>query len=254
MRKPTTPKDFDLPTKLVPGPHHIPPKGRGAEADLRAGKPRGWLTARMQRNGLLIISSVLDRVEDPRSVRYVRNLGAQCLIGSSWHTFAEQAPHMRRRLKLPRLDLLRTQYDPSFVTTAALTKAVQDRLAHDVLPGAENMMTAFRYHAAGVLDNRHLTLGRQLGGTGLLLAAADIGDSVARSPGLEDSEVQTAVRTRSLELIRTIPALAHTLGETPSLAQLAAPDSPLAVMTRETAPDDVHFAYRNALDEFALAA
>lgn len=254
MKEPITPKDFDLPTKLVPGPHHVPHKGRGAEAELRRGKPYGWLTARMQRNGLLIVGSLLEQVKDPQSVAYVRNLGAQCLLGSSWHTFAEQAPHMRRRLKLARLDLARANRDAGPADTARLTDEATTYITHGVLPSAEAMVIAKRRQSTETLDNRHVALGRQLGTAGLLLVGADAGNVVVDNPWLDDSQVQSIVRTRSLDLIRSIPELAQDLGATPSLAQLAEPDSPLAVMTRDTAPDDVHFAYRDALDQFAFAA
>ncbi len=252
---PNPPTDFDLPTNLGAGPGYVPPKGRGAETELRQGKPYGWLVARMQRNGLAMLSYMLEAVEDPTSQAYLRNIGGMELLGSAWHTYAEQASHMRRRLKLPRLDLERAHPNRSApLGTHRLTADAVDRLQGTTLACADSMVAAYRNGVAKPLDRRHIILGQELGNGSLRLIGADAGNLIADNPWLSDTDVQLMVRERSLGLLRDTRSVGHHLNATPTLAQLADPDSGFAVHTRREAPDAVFNAYADAVDLFATAA
>lgn len=255
MKEHTIPKDFDLPTNLGAGPGYVPPKGRGAEAELRRGKPYGWLISRMQRNGLTIVNYMLEVVEEPQSQAYVRNIGAMALFGSSWHTYAEQASHMRRRLKLLRLDNERVNPHRDLpIGTNSLTEDALHRLSTTTLAVADSMVSAYRNGVAEPLDQRHVILGQELGNGSLRLVGADAGNLVADNPWLSDSDVQSIVRKRSFTLLRDVRTVGHKLQAIPTLAQLADPDSGFAVHARREAPDQVFNAYADAVEQFALAA
>lgn len=251
MKEPITPKDLDLQTNVVTAPAYVPPRGRGIEGDIRAGKPHGWVVARGQRNGLLVGNFMFDGLEDPRSIAYVRNVLGMCMMGSAWHTFAEDASVMRRRLKLPRLDLMRANRIAPAPDTAMLTGQAATFIQREVLPHADQMMVAIDFHSTEPHDNRHQLLGRRLGHGGLLLASADVGNIVVDNPWLTDSDVQTMNRTRGLELVHSVST---TCPEATTLAGLADPDSGIARHVRDTAPDDVYFVYDNALQQFEHAA
>lgn len=251
MKEPTTPKDLDLETNAVTAPPYRQARARGIEADIRADKPKGWGIARGQRNGLLMGSFVLNGLEDPRSIAYARNVLGICMIGSAWHTFAEDAPVMRRRLKLPRLDLMRANRTAPTPDTTMLTGKAATFIQTEVLPHADQMMVAIDFHATEPHDNRHQLLGRRLGHGGLLLASADVGNIVADNPWLTDSDIQTMNRARGLEMVH---AVSTTGPEATTLAGFADPDSGIARYVRDTAPDEVYFIYDNALQQFEHAA
>lgn len=242
-------RDFDLPTNLeAKGAPYVPPKARDeAEIERRRKLPKGTLLAEQQRDGVAISADILAAIEDPESLRFASRLLGASALNSSWYLFAEGAPVMRRRLKLPLLTEPGIDVRPD---TLELIQARDARL-NQVRDRANTyaQMVSFNLAKVALIDNRTV-LGRQVGNTALAIATVDLGDTFTFSAA-DDFEVQDVVRERSLATLRDARELGADLHTTPSLAQLANPDSDIAVFWRREAPTGALTAYHDAYEQYA---
>lgn len=251
MKNIRIPTNFDLPTKYSDGPHHVPHKARDPETIARRrARPAGSLIVRQQQQGLFIGTSVLKHTKTPQGASFAREIVGTSLLGSAWHSYAQDSEVMRRCLKLPML----AEYDPDQrPNTNELTSQAINQL-DEAMVCSQSLVFAVESRRAQPFDRYHRQLGRQLGNASLTLAGAEVGDTVAHMPWLSPLEVQTVMRQRGLALLERTRTLGQELSVTPSLALLAEPDGPLAVHTRIHAPNDVYRAYTSALEEYSDVA
>lgn len=242
-------KDFDLPSTMqFKGEPYIPPKTRHAdEAERRRRLPSGTILAEAQRDGVAIAAEILTEIEEPESLGFASRLLGASALNTSWYLFAEGAPVMRRRLKLPLLAAPEGIIRPD---TISLVQARNRRLA-EVRHRADTyaQMVGFALAEAAQSDSA-TELGRLVGNTALSIATVDLGDLFTFGQG-DDFTVQEAVRRRSLQTLRDARVLGLDLHTVPSLAQLADPDSDLSVFWRRNAPNHAYRAYCDAVDQRA---
>lgn len=242
-------KDFDLPTNLqAKGADYVPPKARDeVEIARRKRLPSGTLLAEQQRDGVAITAEILAQLERQEDLAFASRLLGASALNTSWYLFAEGAPVMRRRLKLP---LLATPIQDVRPDTLDLIQARDTRLlqARDHASTYAQMVSFALNELA--LEDRRTILGRQLGNGALAIATVDLGDVFTFSAE-DDFTVQDVVRRRSLRTLRDARELGAELHTIPSLAQLANPDSDLAVFWRRTAPNGALRAYEDAYEQLA---
>ncbi len=241
-RQPKPYKDFDLTRVHIVDKHYVPPKARRPdEIARRHSLPRGTVLLEKQRDGISIASDILQQDYDrPDEDFIIETLGASAL-NAGWYTFAQGAPVMRRRLKLPEL----ADDDADWrETRSGLLVKIREGLV-----GATHMAESVRISHVNRLETHRQAalLGRQLGNVSLKLTSLPI----ANAPmGQSAFDIQDAARLRSLDALETARTFAdRTLGLHPSIAQLADPDSPLSVYWRRNAPDGAYNAYEQALEE-----
>lgn len=92
--------------------------------------------------------------------------------------------------------------------------------------------------------SRHI--GRNLGNAAL---HSRVHDMPGRFTHLHPVDIQLMVRDRSVDLLEEVIERSHMDGALPSVAQLAEPDSPVAVHIRRQAPSAVRKAYEQALSD-----
>lgn len=242
-------KDFDLPTTLqAKGADYVPPKARDEDEIARRKRlPSGTLLAEQQRDGVAITGDILAQLERQEDLEFASRLLGASALNSSWYLFAQGAPVMRRRLKLPML----ANPLPGMRPISAELAIARDQRLTQVKQKAEThaQMVAFGLSELAVDDNT-VILGRSLGNTALAIATVDLGDQVWAN-NTDDFAVQDLVRRRSLRTLKDARELGSELHTIPSLAQLANPDSDLAVFWRRTAPNGALNAYEAAYEQRA---
>lgn len=239
MKQPFT--HFDLTRQhLGEAGHYVPPKARdSAEIERRKQLPAGTLLAEQQQKGIKIARNILKNVEAGESMAFTTKLLGMAVMNASWYTFAQGAPDvMRRRLILPKMADLETEWRPSIHDLRTETLAS--------LALAEEHAGAYTGAIAGnrLSKNRVQQFGRYMGNISLKLAVIDSGLYV---PGGNAWEVQKAVRGSALGLLEDARTFDSTLLEHPSVAQLADPDSPLGIFWRKQAPQSAYEAYEQAI-------
>lgn len=246
METPRIYKDFDLPTKhLGADKHFVPAKARDeAEIARRANRQPGVLLAEQQERGVAVASSILKHLTAPEGVAFSARVLPAAGLNTAWYSFARGAEFevMRRRLKLPflvaRTDEFRQSSDDLLTEAAfrfdeARGKGVELIAAIEgELPKTERVKRSF---------------GRMVGKASLTLACVELGDRLVEHP-LGSVDTQILVRQRSLQALNDARTLQTEVGLPPSLAQLADPDSHLAVFWRREAPTDAVRAYHTAVD------
>lgn len=238
MNKPY--RNFDLPKQHLDDRHYIPARARSkSEIERRRSLPSGTTLLEHQRDGLVIASQMLDWAEQPEDVAFTSNLIAISGLNAGWYSYAANAPVMRRRLSLPRLADEETGWHET--RSGLLTKA-QHGLAH-----AATLADALAGAAAErrVIERYEKALGRQLGNVSLNLACVELGN-IAGSYG--EFDIQNLAREQSLQTLEEARTFSDQIGSHPSIAQLADPNSDLAIHLRRHAPNDTLEAYEESLE------
>jgi hypothetical protein len=236
MREKPIRKDFDLPTMHLGGEHYTPPKARDEqEIERRHGMPRGLLIAEQQQLGVRVAASILYLLEDKESVRFSSRLLAASGMNTAWYEFANRAERevMRRRLKLPLLIAGRPEWRPN---SEELRRDASTGFAEAAV-SATKVMKAIEFSSPRKRDF-DTELGRTIGKASLTTACIGLGDKVHNNYRLDDADVQMLVRRQGLSALRDARSLGTELGSNPSIAQLANPDSDLAVYWRRNAPNE----------------
>lgn len=246
MSKQRGPRDFDLTNKHLNGErNYVPPKARDeTEIERRRSLPRGTLITEFQQRGLQIAHAVLAQVHQPEDLRFASRFLAASSINAAWYTFAEEAPVMRRRLKLPVLTAEIPEERPS---------------SYMIHLNALDVLARATEQARGVIANvgldhdqaeyRRRQFGRTVGHGALTIASISLGDTFAYDRiDTKDADVQLAVRDAGLRTLQDARFLQADIGTAPSLAQLADPDSDLSVFWRRNAPNGALEAYHAAIE------
>ncbi|MEO8785304.1 MAG: hypothetical protein ABI221_03310, partial [Candidatus Saccharimonadales bacterium] len=258
--KPNTiiPIDFDLPERnLSDGHDYVPPKARRSpEIARRQARPAGSLLAEQQFTGLRMASEIVRQPQDVESWRFSAQILAASGLNTAWYSFARQAPVMRRRLKLPVIasadELIEVGEGSEVIvaeprpSSADMLQTVNDELM--ITSDFAERLAAATERQAPKLDKYNIWLGRQIGNTSLRLACVEMADRYNDPACYGPGEVQLAVRDQALQTLQQSRQLADTIGSHPSMAQLAVPDSDLAVFWRRSAPNGAFDAYSAAAD------
>lgn len=232
---------FDLPRQhLIGAEHYLPARTRDSdEAERRRRLPAGTVLAEQQARGLKVAHRILESVHDHRDIAFTSQLVASAAINSSWYTFAKDAPDvMRRRLYLPKMADHETDWRQSH---EGLRQVTLDSLATTAV--AATVLAEGSAHNR-VTDAQLRSFGRNFGSTALKLA-------LLGSPGVPTGhafEVQRQVRHTALDSLEQARQSSQALGSHASIAQLADPDSPLAVYFRREAPNGAFQAYEAATE------
>lgn len=245
MEKERIYKDFDLPTKHLDGRHFVPAKARDEEEIERRRKlVPGVLLAERQEHGLAIASTVLKLVKDKESIDFSGRVLAASGLNTAWYGFARGAEYevMRRRLKLPFLAVQKPEYRET--SSEILYNAAYE--FSEARGAAEKVKTALEVQSPRV-EQFKKTLGRTIGKASLTLACVDLGNKLIEHP-LSSIDTQILVRERSLRALNDARTLGNDIGLSPSIAQLAEPDSHLSVYWRREAPDGAVRAYKEAVE------
>ncbi len=234
-------KNFDLPKQHLIGEHYVPTRARHSdEIERRHTLPRGTIMLEHQRDGLAIASHVFGAVEDEKDLQFVTDTLAASGLNAAWYSSAQHADVMRRRLELPdlandKLDWRETREGLLVKVREGLANAVQ--LAN-VLAQATPEHRSFKRYA--------FNFGRQMGNVSLKLVCVQLGNV---SHGMNAFDIQALAREQSLAALDEARTIAGTVGVNPSIAQLADPDSPLAVYWRRKAPNGAYEAFEQATEE-----
>ncbi len=236
-------KDFDLPRQHLYGSEwdFIPPKARDSSEierrhDLQTGELLGEFEQRGIRMAEHVLTSLID--EDPRELAFAGDMLAMASLNSSWYRYAAHAPDVtRRRLKLPilrdQMGRVATRRDLYQVATHRLQQAGQ---AYDVVRVAAT-------------SRSHQELSMWLANQNLGNAALDLVAINTEFSGVSRRDLQYEMREASLGLLGRSRIEGVRIGAHPSLAQLADPDSPLAVHWRRQAPAAAYQALEQATEE-----
>ena len=233
--------NFDLPRQHLSGEgHYVPARARDIDEIVRRRSlPAGNVLLTQQRRGLEIAGRILTQVEAEEDLRFATKILGMAAMNTGWYAFAQNAPDvMRRRLILPKL----ADHETDWRQTA-------EGLRVETIKGL-----AVAEETAAIMAERHANrsrvpvipaaLGRRMGNVSLQLAVIHHG---ATSVGGNAFEVQKHVRDTSLEILEDAREFGVETGSHPSIAQLADPDSPLAVHWRREAPDGAFAAYESAI-------
>ncbi len=238
-------RDFDLPTRHLTGERHfIPPKARDeAEIERRRAQRPGTLLTEAQHKGVVIASRILAAVHAKDSLNFVAETLAPASLNTAWYLFGQDAPTMRRRLKL---EVLGTD-DPEQRPTAYMLHQ----------SSVEDLQTATAYSAelvgatrAGLESTGRLRreLGRVLGHGALTLSCVPLGDTIGyEAAALSNFDLQAIARQRGLHALQQARVLTEAIGTPPSIAQLADPISDLSVYWQRNAPNEALEAYETAV-------
>jgi hypothetical protein len=197
--------------------------------------------AEHQRDGLHIASQIMQLIEQPEDLAFAHDVISMSGLNTSWYSYAEHSPVMRRRLNLPLLADEETEWHET--KNGLLTKAQQGLV--EVATVADALASA-KTERRSTARHQQL-LGRQLGNVSLQLACIEVG-SVAKS--YSPFDIQNMAREQSLHTLEKARVFGDHVGSNPSLAQLADPNSDLAVYWRRNAPNGAFEAYEEALEDY----
>jgi len=239
-------RDFNLPVQHLAGSnHYVPPKARSTdEIERRRSQPRGVVLAEQQYRGMLIGSRILRKVEDEPDVAYAYQLVAASGMDSAWYTYARNSETMSRRLKLP---VLAGHEDETLFQSLAVRERAQV-IFEDAIVAAQGLLSAVEA-SSSVKGKKAIALGKTLGNASLALACVPEGDSVRN---LTPFMTQAWVREQSMSVLQNARAMTANIGTPPSFAQLADPNSDLAVEIRRNAPNAVEQAYEEGITLYAM--
>ena len=238
MNKPY--RNFDLPKQHLDDRHYVPARARSkGEIERRRSLPSGTTLLEQQRDGLLIASQMLESAQQPEDAVFTGNLLAMSGLNAGWYSCAADSPVMRRRLNLPRLADEETGWRET--RSGLLTKA-QRGLA-DAASLAGMLVDATIERRA--TERSKQRLGRQMGDVALHVACVELG-TIAQSYSAFD--IQNMAREQSLYVLEEARVFSGRIGSHPSIAQLADPNSDLAVYVRRHAPNDTLDAYDASLE------
>jgi endonuclease V-like protein UPF0215 family len=240
MNKPY--RNFDLPKQHLDDRHYVPERARtSTEIDRRRTLPSGTILAEHQRDGLHVASQIMQTVEQPEDIAFARGVIAMSGLNAGWYNYAADSPVMRRRLNLPTLADEETDWRET--KSGLLTKAQRGLVEAATI--AEALASAKADRRSTLRHQQQL--GRRLGNVSLQLACIEI-SSVADS--YSPFDVQNFAREQSLQTLEQAREFGDQIGSHPSVAQLADPNSPLAVYWRRTAPNGAFEAYEEAIEEY----
>lgn len=239
-------KRFNLPTQHLSGnTHYVPPKARSSEEiERRRSLPKGVVLAEQRYRGALIGARILRKVEDEPDVAYANKLIAACSMDSAWYAYGRGSDVMGRYLKLPVL--ARGEGDTLLHSLSAREHA--QFAFEEAIVAAQDLLSAVET-GSPARERKTQILGVNLGNAALTLACAPEGDSVRN---LTPFMAQAWAREQGMGVLRTARALAVNTGTPPSLAQLADPNSDLAVEIRRHAPNAVDQAYEEGVTLYAM--
>lgn len=229
MEKIRPPKDFDLTTILFKVPVHVPKKAQTTQLRrVREGYRKGELTARLQKNGLFLVRSLMLGAEfanDEDSAKFARKYAAVTMLASSWHSFAEEKngeDHgvTRRRLKL--LDLSNRLNPEAQPTTWQLHSEATEQMINSII-SVNEQINAVRSRQEDRMIEQSRRTGRSLGNTALKIAGVPIGDTLQINPNLDSTSTQQFIRRYSQDLKNEMLDISEEVGVVPSLAALAEP-------------------------------
>ncbi len=201
--------------------------------------PAGVVLLEQQRRGLQVAGNILTLVEADEDLKFTTKLLGMAALNTGWYAFAQNAPDvMRRRLLLPKLADHETDW-----------RQTTEGLRADTMKGI-----TIAEETASIMVERHANrsripvipaaLGRRMGNVSLQLAAIHHG---AVNVAGDAFDVQKHVRDTSLDILEAAREFGIATGSHPSIAQLADPDSPLAVHWRREAPNGAYEAYEAAI-------
>lgn len=238
MNKPY--RNFDLPKQHLDERHYVPARARrSSEIERRRSLPSGTTLLEQQRDGLVIAGRMLDSVEQPEDISFTSNLIAMSGLNAGWYSYAANSPVMRRRLSLPRLADEETGWRET--RKGLLTKAQQGLV--DAASLASVLVSATVERRA--TERHKQQIGRRMGDIALNVACIELG-SVAQSYGA--FAIQDMAREQSLYVLEEARVFGDKIGSHPSIAQLADPNSDLAVYVRRHAPNETLDAYEASLE------
>lgn len=249
-KKPFT--DFDLPTKhLSGGNHFVPPKARSKEEiERRRRLPAGTLLAEYQYRGLAMSTIILGLVREPQDLESATAIISPAGLNTSWYIHALGSEVMRRRLKLAKLATDDPEQRPS---SYMLHRQATDLFA-EATDTAHRLVVATSRGQESMYDYKK-RVARTVGHASLVLDSVEIGDQVGYgSIQVTDFELQHMARNRGLQVLQQARTLQDQIGEAPSLAGLADPDSGISVFFRRQATNQALEAYEQAYETMAAAA
>ncbi len=242
-KEPQPYKDFDLSTEHLNGRAYIPPFTRNeTERQRRHLLPPGTIILEQQRRGLAISVALLERITEPQDLQFAARMIAMGAINSSWYLYGEHAPVMRRRLNLPELASAESDWRQD-------TQGLLVKTRHDLVSATELAEATVATHINRASTQKiRSQLGRRVGNASLGLASLEVGTT---AQSLSAFAVQARARQEGLQLIEDARTLGDRTGTHPSIAQLADPDSDLAVLWRREAPNEAYTAFEWATEEVA---
>lgn len=240
MNKPY--RNFDLPKQHLDDRHYVPERARtSTEIERRHTLPQGTILAEHQRDGLRIAGQIMQMVEQPEDITFARNVIAMSGLNAGWYNYAAHSPVMRRRLDLPTLADGETDWRET--RTGLLTKAQQGLVEAATIA---EVLVATKVERRSTARHQQ-QLGRHLGNVSLQLACIEVG-TVADS--YTPFDVQNFAREQSLQTLEQARVFGDQVGSHPSMAQLADPNSDLAVYWRRNAPNGAFEAYEEAIEDY----
>lgn len=206
----------------------------------------GTLIPDQELRGISIIQALDPQRFESKSDQYAaRDIYARTTIGSaSYGLRSDDTMYSTLRLGLAA-DGRRTIYAERYYTTPEEhTERTQHFIARAAM-AADTRLHLLRTNA----DEEQITVmkrrvGRHLGNAGLNTLTYDMPGKYSH---LHPVDVQIVAKERSIALLSDVRDYGRSIGVLPSVAQLAEPDSPVAVDIRRHAPSAVRRAYEAAL-------
>lgn len=252
-------KHLDLPTQHTnPELDYIVPPARDPEEiALRQSKPSGYLVAREQHRGALIVATMFKQeFADPASRRFTAQHAGAAAENTSHKSFSENAhllppqlgPVQRRVLKLPTLTAGRPEWRPD---SAEIQRDTADHFT-TACGEALKVMKCIEFSSPRTMQSK-VNFGRTVGKAGLYAACIELGDDLVGA-AITDADVMLRVRQTCLESLSYARHIGSIVGSNVTLAQLANPDSDLSVYWRREAPNEAYQVFNEAAEEVLAAA
>lgn len=257
--------DFDLTKHHLTGDeHYVTPKTRNPAEEARQKELRkGVLMSEFQLDGLQLahgIFHILHKkgeieldferpVTDINKMHFAQRFIVDAAVNTAWYLYGRNAPGMRRRQKLARLD------QPELIGSGSRFLDSGLKRMQDTVPLADALTTLGKEAKMSEERRRQRVFGRAIGDTALVLAAVDLVDCLYGEPlAYSGPDMQEAVFRRSLMMFEDASTVGHEVGLPPSLAQFADRDSHLAQYWRKHADNASFDAWDEAAAEVLEAA
>lgn len=221
--------------------HFMPPKAvTAAEIARRQGRTPDHLMSEFEYKSLQGAALMVKSAVEPEDIQFLNDFIAPASENSAWYRKFFASHRMRRVGRMAYIGFDEEDLCPS---SHDLLEQAKDGFSGAVVR-AHGLVRAYETGARDIAMHRE-ALGSTVGDASLLLVGAQMADSVRP---MRPFATQMAVRDQSLAMFERSRTMWREIGGThPSLAQLAYPDSDLAVHIRRN--DDVPPNMRAAIEQ-----
>lgn len=204
-----------------------------------------------QDRGLKMAKRLLVAVHDPESIQFVRQITAEALINSAWHTAAQSAKEMRKVLDLPEPVALANAHRADGVE---LFQRGQVQLSSAQVHASHLVNASMETKVLEISETSARRFGRLAGSAALHLTSTTLADSILDSIDIDCNQASVLTRDSGLALLASSRERHVQTGTAPTIAQFTRRNSGVSRYFEAEAPDEAYQALDRIQEEFNIAA